>query len=580
MATDLWLVDLVNGPSFRWDSTGSDNRFSLKEAGRGPQPGDAVVEGAGTGGFGTGGSGTVRILSTSAGGALNASNFIAASSAGPTAGRTVGPAEGSPLMWFTTPLAADVTISGTISFLITSSEVLMTDNITIVAVVYRVTSEGQLVQILRSPLGTECGTGGLTAPPDSWSGTPTSTLVRKGERIALMWLFDDATAVTMAAGAQFNMGWGGTVGGQQEAKISFTETLTFNGNAPTGTVLYLRDTAASITPGAALAKRLITTQGSGTATSVRTTTNGPMAFPGSQWTSTAGGSTIEWYSNPLNAVTLDDQIQVDLGSDGTALESVSSPFDALTVEIAVVDTDGSNPQIWGRSYTSTIGVHSGGVISHCVLGGSLSLTQGQRIRLRVYSNDMRPQGNQVAGTNRTFRYDGTGSYAAAMYLTQTVTDAPVTVRTTVSAVLRQAAFVALDRVRETTTSTGTGALTLAGAVSGFQSFTAIMDGDYFAYAVVGSTEWEAGIGYCAGRTLVRQQVLASSNAGALVSFSAGTKDVFNQLPAAHGTLPIISRLQAANMFVPRDTTTYSPDDYEILAGFALELGLTAGLEIG
>lgn len=90
------------------------------------------------------------------------------------------------------------------------------------------------------------------------------------------------------------------------------------------------------------------------------------------------------------------------------------------------------------------------------------------------------------------------------------------------------ALVLKDRVKETTTTTGTGTVTLAGAVSGFQSFSTVGNGNTTYYTIVGTTEWEVGIGtYTAsGTTLSRDTVLASSNAGSLVSFSAGTKDVF------------------------------------------------------
>jgi hypothetical protein len=91
-----------------------------------------------------------------------------------------------------------------------------------------------------------------------------------------------------------------------------------------------------------------------------------------------------------------------------------------------------------------------------------------------------------------------------------------------------------DRVKETTTTTGTGTLTLAGAVSGFQSFAAIGDGNTCHYAIVGGTEWETGVGtYTAsGTTLARTSVLASSNSNSAVNLSAGTKEVFVTLPGA------------------------------------------------
>lgn len=98
------------------------------------------------------------------------------------------------------------------------------------------------------------------------------------------------------------------------------------------------------------------------------------------------------------------------------------------------------------------------------------------------------------------------------------------------------ALVLKDRVKETTTSVGTGTITLAGAVAGFQSFSAVGTGNTTYYAIVeqSGSNWEVGLGTytAAGTTLSRDTVLASSNAGALVSFAAGTKDVFCTYAAA------------------------------------------------
>ena len=97
------------------------------------------------------------------------------------------------------------------------------------------------------------------------------------------------------------------------------------------------------------------------------------------------------------------------------------------------------------------------------------------------------------------------------------------------------ALVLADRVKETTTTTGTGTVTLAGAVTGYQSFSAVGNGNttYYTIAGQGTSEWEVGIGTytSSGTTLSRTTVLASSNAGSLVSFSSGTKDVFVTYPA-------------------------------------------------
>lgn len=93
-----------------------------------------------------------------------------------------------------------------------------------------------------------------------------------------------------------------------------------------------------------------------------------------------------------------------------------------------------------------------------------------------------------------------------------------------------------DRVKDTTTSTGTGAITLAGsAPTGYRTFATAFGSasQVVSYAIVGSTgEWEVGEGTFNGTTgLTRDLVRASSNSGSLVSFSAGTKDVFCTAPA-------------------------------------------------
>jgi hypothetical protein len=95
------------------------------------------------------------------------------------------------------------------------------------------------------------------------------------------------------------------------------------------------------------------------------------------------------------------------------------------------------------------------------------------------------------------------------------------------------ALVVKDRVQETSTTTGTGTFTLAGAVSGFQSFSVIGNANTTYYAIVGGSEWEVGLGTytSSGTTLSRDTILESSNGGTAVNFSAGTKNVFVTYPA-------------------------------------------------
>jgi hypothetical protein len=102
------------------------------------------------------------------------------------------------------------------------------------------------------------------------------------------------------------------------------------------------------------------------------------------------------------------------------------------------------------------------------------------------------------------------------------------------------AFAVNDRVKETSTTTGTGTFTLAGAVEGFETFSsAIGNTNTTYYAITNQgvpTEFEVGIGTVGAGTLSRDTIISSSNSDAAVNFSAGTKDVFVTLPASKAVL--------------------------------------------
>jgi hypothetical protein len=101
------------------------------------------------------------------------------------------------------------------------------------------------------------------------------------------------------------------------------------------------------------------------------------------------------------------------------------------------------------------------------------------------------------------------------------------------------ALVLADRVKETTTTAGTGTVTLLGAATGFQSFAVVGDGNTTFYTIASQTgnEWEVGVGTYAtsGTTLARTTVLSNSSATqpSALNFSAGTKDVFVTYPAGY-----------------------------------------------
>ena len=101
------------------------------------------------------------------------------------------------------------------------------------------------------------------------------------------------------------------------------------------------------------------------------------------------------------------------------------------------------------------------------------------------------------------------------------------------------ALVLADRVKETTTTAGTGTVTLLGASTGFQSFAVIGDGNTTYYTIAGQTgnQWEVGIGTytSSGTTLARTTVLSNSSGTqpSALDFAAGTKDVFVTYPSEY-----------------------------------------------
>lgn len=92
-----------------------------------------------------------------------------------------------------------------------------------------------------------------------------------------------------------------------------------------------------------------------------------------------------------------------------------------------------------------------------------------------------------------------------------------------------------DRIQETTATTGTGTVTLNGAVTGYATFSSVcVTGQRVFYTMFDGVNWEVGVGTytTSGDTFARQQVLASSNAGALVNFPGPNTAIWVDEPAA------------------------------------------------
>ena len=133
------------------------------------------------------------------------------------------------------------------------------------------------------------------------------------------------------------------------------------------------------------------------------------------------------------------------------------------------------------------------------------------------------------------------------------------------------ALVINDRVKETSTTTGTGTLNLAGAETGYESFVAgIGTGNttYYAIELNSAGEYEVGIGTVTDATpdtLSRTTIISSSNSDAAVNFSAGTKNVFCTLPAKKTMSPVMQ----ATGYVVTHASTLDEDqtlDSGVLAG--------------
>lgn len=126
-------------------------------------------------------------------------------------------------------------------------------------------------------------------------------------------------------------------------------------------------------------------------------------------------------------------------------------------------------------------------------------------------------------------------------------------------------LVIADRIYETSTTTGTGTLTLDGAITGFRSFAngvGVTNSTY--YVIEGNSEWEIGIGTVSSGTLSRDTVLESSNANALVSFSAGLKKVFSTYPGDKAvSLDVAQTLTNKTLTNPAITGTILEDIFPL-----------------
>jgi hypothetical protein len=320
---------------------------------------------------------------TPGGGALS---WTASSVTGPTNG--IEPAQVQE--WVSPPVDQDFTMSGSITVNLWGLESSMNANAALQIEVEKI--DGATGAHTTVGFGGASAELGTAAAVQNFTFTPTSTAFKKGDRIRVVPFWDDAPATTMAAGFTLTYTIGGpTAGANGDSYITFAETFGFQTADPSGTPLYLRDTASAVNVGAGTNEREASlTQGSTNSDkAVLTATIGPISPI--QFKDTQAGSSsdplVEWYSNPLEAVTLNGVVKGEVYVYNSDVVSQSM---GLRVQIAVCDGDGSGAVAWGLNTVHCLApqvASSGTLFSFFVTGSSTAIAAGKRIRIRIFLDD-------------------------------------------------------------------------------------------------------------------------------------------------------------------------------------------------
>lgn len=155
-----------------------------------------------------------------------------------------------PRCWLSRPLAAAVTISGTVTFNIWALESSMSANATLKVKVFRISNTGTVVSTIIDSTRTSATELGTSDAAINWTDTPTSTNMAKGDRIMVVIYATDSSGATLASGFTWTVNYAGTTGGASgDSYVQFNESLTFSTAAPGGSVLYLGDSASPVNVG-------------------------------------------------------------------------------------------------------------------------------------------------------------------------------------------------------------------------------------------------------------------------------------------------------------------------------------------
>jgi hypothetical protein len=321
-----------------------------------------------------------------------------------------------PAAWISPPLDQDITIAGTITFNLWMGENTTSVNAGAMCVVERITSTGAIdATVASSVKGTELPKISAIAA-QNWTVTATSTAFLKGDRIRIRVLMKNVgTMGADATGCQFNYS-GTTAGASGDSYVTFTETFGFLTTDPTTTTIYPTSIAAGIDPGALTELEAWTSRGGSALEEVFTPVNG--------WTAPIEASTHQWFTKPLQAFTLAAPVLVSW----RGYEDSSSVNSSPRVELAVVATDGTSPTVWGATTSSLELFSTAGDDAHTfyVAGDDLAVTDGQRLRIRCFIDDIPSAAMaQSGGLTSRMSYNGaTGGASGDTFLKfgQTLTE--------------------------------------------------------------------------------------------------------------------------------------------------------------
>lgn len=198
-----------------------------------------------------------------------------------------------------------------------------------------------------------------------------------------------------------------------------------------GSVMYLTDTASDVST-ASVDREAWTSRGSGSVDDVTNTAAGWTAPL--QLTDTAGGTVVDWFTKQLNAFTLGGMCVFNI----RALESSLAANASLKAEVAVVDSDGTNPVVVGVACIAPLALSTPGELTASdaaytanVGVDDTAVSNGQRLRLRLYVDDMASD-PLATGHTVTVSYSGTSANANGdtyvtlpQMVTEFVTAAPI-----------------------------------------------------------------------------------------------------------------------------------------------------------